>query len=168
MDTSLDLELKRLVVGTNEQRRRVGQAIFHLYKTFVFWRDKGHGFEDITRQWAVGGAAIFDSLASMLRDLESFEHDPPLRAWLAEVLDQLGRDLERGDQMLHPFIRWLETRFPSLTEMMQEEKSGSKVHDYELARSLTTVFARIADAEREDMVALLCGCAFEIRPSPPP
>lgn len=166
METVLDLELKRLVVGTNEQRRRVGQAIFHLYKTFVFWHDKGRGFYDIASRWAVGGAAIFDSLAATLRDLEVFQEDPPLRAWLAEVLDQLALDLERGDQMLHPFIRWLESRFPDLTAMMQEEKSGSKIHDYDLALALTNVFARAADADREDMVALLRGASFEIRPAP--
>ena len=65
--------------------------------------------------------------------------------------------------MLHPYIRWLETRFPDLTQMMQEEKAGSQIHDYELARALTTVFARAKDADREDLVSLLRGAAFEIK-----
>lgn len=155
MPSQLDLELKKLIVGTNDQRRRVGQTLYHFYRTLVFWNDKGLGFLDIARSWSVGGAAIFDSLAATLRELEVFERDDRLRVWLADVLQELAEDLERGDGMLFPFLRSLEARFPSLTQMMQEEQSGSQIWDYDLARSLANLFTRAAGADRPTLVALL-------------
>jgi len=121
----------------------------------VFWNDKGLAFFDITRSWSVGGAAVFDSLAATLREFDVFDRDERLRGWLAEVLDQLAGDLERGDGLLFPFLRWLEGLFPSLTAMMQEEQSGSKVWDYDLARTLANLFTRTAGADRATMIAML-------------
>ena len=154
MDAHLDRELKRLILGTNDQRRRVGQAVFHLYKTLVFWHDKRRPFLDSVRAWSVGGAAIFDSLAATLEGLDRFDEDAKLRTWLAEVLDQLAGDLERGDHMLVPFLRWLESRFPELTRMMQAESAGSKIYDFALARRLTGIFARAAEADRAGVAEL--------------
>ena len=155
MPSQLDHELKKIVLGTNDQRRRVGQAFYHFYRTLIFWNEKDVGFLDITRAWSVGGAEIFDGLATALRDLEVFGTDTRLRQWLAEVLGQLAGDLERGDAMLFPFLRWLEGRFPTLTTMMQEEQSGSKIWDYELARRLAHLFTLTAGADRRAMVDLL-------------
>ncbi len=155
MPSQLDLELKKLVVGTNDQRRRVGQALYHFYRTLIFWNEKQVAFLEITRGWSVGGAEIFDTLARSLHELGPSERDDRLRAWLAEVFLELAADLERGDAMLFPFLRWLEGRFPTLTVMMQEEQSGSKIWDYELARRLAHVFTRMAGADREGVAALL-------------
>lgn len=155
MDAHLDRELKQLILGTNDQRRRVGQAVFHLYKTIVFWHDKGRAFSAIVRAWSLGGAAIFDSLAATLEGLDRFDEDARLRRWLAEVLGQLAGDLERGDHMLVPFLRWVESRFPELTSMMQAESAGSKIYDFALARSLTGLFTRAAGLERLDLARTL-------------
>ena len=155
MPTQLDLELKKLVVGTNDQRRRVGQAFYHFYRTLVFWNEKGVGFLDITRAWSMGGAEIFDSLGRSLHELGTFDRDERLRAWLADVLTHLASDLQQGDALLFPFVRWLEGRFPPLTKMMQEEQGGSKILDYELARQLTHLFTRMAGADRAGTVDLL-------------
>ncbi len=159
METELDLELKRLVLGTNEQRRRVGQAVYHLYRTLVFWNDKGRPFLEIVRAWSAGGAAIFDALAGTLRELQVFEEDRPLRGWLSEVFLDLAADLERGDHRLWPFLRGLEGRFPALTRMMQEERTGSRIHDLELARSLTRAFETAARTDRAGLVSTLRGAA---------
>jgi len=153
--SQLDLELKKLVVGTNDQRRRVGQALYHFYRTLIFWNEKQVPFIEITRGWSVGGAEIFNTLGRSLHELGTSEHDERLRAWLAEVFEQLAENLERGDAMLFPFLRWLEGRFPSLTTMMQEEQSGSRILDYELARRLEHLFTRMAGADRASMVAHL-------------
>lgn len=155
MPSQLDLELKKLVVGTNDQRRRVGQALYHFYRTLIFWNEKQVPFLEITRGWSLGGAEIFDTLSRSLHELGPAERDERLRAWLAEVLTELAADLERGDAMLFPFLRWLEGRFPTLTAMMQEEQGGSKILDYELARRLAHVFTRMAGADRAGMAALL-------------
>ena len=166
MDSPLDLELKQLMVGTNDQRRRVGQVVFHLYRTLIFWHDKGRGFQESVRAWSEGGAAMFDTLATTLEALGGGGNDVLLRAWLAEVLGQLAEDLERGDPMLMGFLRWLESRFPDLTKMMQEEQAGStKLYDLELARSLTRVFTLAAGAGREEMVKLFGTEAEALSPS---
>lgn len=165
LDAHLDLEWKRLIVGTNDQRRRVGQAAYHLYRTLAFWHDKGRAFFDVTRAWSVGGAAIFDALAATLRELEVFQEDTPLRAWQADVLAVLADDLERGDAMLWPFLRWLEGRLPALTRMMQAEASGSRVYDFELARRLTHTFTVGAGADRSGLVEVLRTTARAITPA---
>ena len=46
---ALEQELERLLVETNDLRRRAGQAFYHFYRTLVFWSDKGLGFGDSTR-----------------------------------------------------------------------------------------------------------------------
>ena len=155
MPSQLDLELKKLIVGTNDQRRRVGQALYHFYRTLIFWHEKQVPFFEITRAWSVGGAEMFDSLSRSLQELERFDRDERLRTWLRDVLEHLADDLERGDAMLYPFLRWLEGRFPTLTTMMQEEQSGSKIWDHDLADRLTHLFTRMAGADRSTMVSLL-------------
>ena len=65
----LDRQLLELLVETNEQRRRVGQTLYHLYRTLVFWLPKQRSFLDVTRAWSASGAAVFDALATTLGDL---------------------------------------------------------------------------------------------------
>ena len=108
MRTELDRELVKLLVETNEQRRRFGQAIYHFYRTLVFWLPKGRSFLQITQAWSAGGATIFDTLAATLEEMDEHAADPTLRAFVVRVLDQLADDLERGDNMLVPYLRWLE------------------------------------------------------------
>jgi len=151
----LDLELKRLVVGTNDQRRRVGQTLFHFYRTLIFWRDKGLPFLDVVRAWSAGGAAVFDGLATTLRKLGPEERDEELRGFTASFLQQLAGDVERGDHMLLPFLRWLEGRFPELTAMMQAESPGSRIYDVTLAEDLAALFVHTARADAEGMPRLL-------------
>ncbi len=166
MKTGLDIELKRLLVGTNDERRRVGQALFHLYRTLIFWKDKGLAFADVTRAWSAGGAAVFDALAASLRevrDASAGARDHDLRAFTAAFLDRLAEDLARGDHMLVPFLRWLEERFPDVTRMMQREVPASRIFDVALAEALATLFAQMARADRGALSDLLSAAADAIR-----
>ena len=75
--------------------------------------------------WSAGGAAVFDAMAGTLRELGDQQDDARLRVILRRAsCDQLADDLERGDHMIVPFLRWLEERMPELTAMMQEESRG--------------------------------------------
>ncbi len=152
MPTALETELLRLLVGTNDQRRCVGQTLYHFYRTLTFWMPKGRSFFDITKAWSAGGAAIFDSLARTLAELPPAHPDPVLRAYLGQVLGRLADDLERGDNMLVPFLRYLETLFPELTEMIRQESVGTHLYDLDLARELASLFTLAPDARREDVV----------------
>jgi hypothetical protein len=165
MDESLhdlELELRRLLAGTNDQRRRVGQTLYHFYRTLVFWREKGLGFAGVTRAWSAGGAAVFDAMAASLRELGEPERDGALRSFLADVLARLAGDLERGDGTTVAFLRWLETRFPALTRMMQEANADSRIYDVELAEMLATLFAHAARAEADALPGLLRAAAESV------
>lgn len=155
MTSTLDRELLQLLVETNEQRRRVGQTLYHFYRTLVFWLPKGRSFYDITKAWSAGGAAIFDALATTLADLPPPTPDPVLRRFLGGVLTHLADDLDRGDHMLVPFLRYLETLFPELTAMIRQESVGSRVYDLDLARELASLFAVASDTPRRDFVRSL-------------
>ena len=163
MDRELDRELRKLIVGTNDQRRRVGQTLYHFYRTLIFWRDKGLSFRDVTRAWSAAGAMVFDNLAATLRELEPHERDEPLRRHLAEFLEHLADDLHRGDHMMVPFLRWLETRFPVITEMMRSEQGDSRLYDVDLAEALSQAFAACAREDREGMVRVLRAAAAHLR-----
>ena len=147
LDAELDLELKRLVVGTNDQRRRFGQTMFHFYRTLIFWREKDLPFGQITQMWSAGGAAIFDAMAGMLRQVGEQQDDVRLRTFCEGFLRQLADDLERGDHMIVPFLRWLEERMPELTAMMQDESADSRIFDIELAEVLAALFVHTARSE---------------------
>ena len=151
----LDLELKKLLVGTNDQRRRFGQTLFHFYRTLVFWRTKGLSFYEVTRAWSAGGAAVFDAMAGTLRELDDPGRVVALRRFVSDFLSQLAQDLERGDHLLVPFLRWLEARFPELTAMMQAEDEKSRIYDVELAEVLARMLAYAARSEREDLVGIV-------------
>lgn len=158
----LDVELKRLVVGTNDQRRRLGQALFHFYRTLIFWKEKGLSFYDVTRAWSAGGAAIFDTMARTLEELGNPRRDGALRAFTAQFLEQLADDLERGDHMLVSFLRWLESRFPRLTEMMQQENEKTRIYDVAMAELLARLFAFLARSDRDEMIGILREAALEL------
>lgn len=162
VDGELELELKRLVIGTNDQRRRFGQTLFHFYRTLVFWREKAMGFAQITQMWSAGGAAIFDAMSGMLRELGEQEDDVRLRAFCADFLVQLAEDVERGDHMIVPFLRWLEERMPELTAMMQEEDADSRIYDIELADILAALFVHTARSEPAGMPRVLRAAASEL------
>ncbi len=163
--TQLDRELERLLVGTNDQRRRAGQALYHFYRTLIFWQNKGHTFNDSVRAWCAGGAAIFDSIAGTLIDLgEKQRSDDRLRRFLFVVLDRLADDLARGDHTRTSFLRWIEGRFPELTSMMKEEAGDSKIYDISLAIDLTQLFTICAGADADEMPSMLRTGANRIRP----
>lgn len=153
MTTTLDRELQKLLVGTNDQRRRVGQALYHFYRTLIFWMPKGRTFLEITTAWSAGGAAVFSTLATTLEELADGTRDENLRRFVGRVLGQLADDLHRGDHMIVPFLRWIEGLFPELTEMIQQEAVDSRIYDFDLARELASLFAAAADAERAEIVA---------------
>ncbi len=162
IDGELELELKRLVVGTNDQRRRFGQTMFHFYRTLIFWREKGLGFAQVTQMWSAGGAAVFDAMAGTLRELGEQQDDADLRAFASAFLDQIADDLERGDHMIVPFLRWLEERMPELTAMMQEEQPASRIYDIELADVLAALFVHCARAEPDGLPRVLRAAARQI------
>ena len=151
----LDLELKRLLVGTNDQRRRVGQTLFHFYRTLVFWKEKGLSFFEATKAWAASGAAIFDSMAYTLSELGEPEADVELRTFTVGFLQQLADDLEGGDHLLMPFLRTIEGRFPALTKMMQAEDEANRIYDVEFAQVMARMFAWGARGTREELIGIL-------------
>jgi hypothetical protein len=152
----LDQELKVLLAETNDQRRVAGQALWHFYRSIVFWRERGRTFLDVARGWAAGGALVFESQAAALRRLGPHARDARLRAFVAEVLAELADDLERGDHLVVPFLRWLEGRFPDLTRMMQEETPDSRIHDHALAADLARALVLLArSGTREEAVRTL-------------
>ena len=161
-DGELELELKRLVIGTNDQRRRFGQTMFHFYRTLIFWREKEMPFAQITQMWSAGGAAIFDAMAGMLREVGEQKDDERLRTFCDGFLRQLAEDIERGDHMIVPFLRWLEERMPELTAMMQDESPDSRIYDIELADILAALFVHTARAEVGGIPRVLRAAADEI------
>ena len=161
-DNSLDDELKRLLVGTNEQRRRVGQTLYHYYRTLVFWRERGNGFFETTKLWSGAGASVFAHLATTLQSFGEPSEDGPLRAFLVAWLLQLAEDLERGDGMFVPYLRWLEQRFPVLTTMMKEERADSLIFDVALCRIMAGSLGRVALATREGAIARLREAADDL------
>ncbi len=162
MATDLDLELKKLLVGTNDLRRRTGQAFYHFYRTLVFWADKDLSFLDSTKVWMAAGAQIFNLTASSLESIGTPSRDEPLRTFSTEVLRQLADDLERGEHTRIAHVRWLEARFPALTKMMRREASETPIYDSRLARGLAQTFTLCAGATRGDMVAYLREAADEL------
>ena len=152
---NLDSELRRVLADTNDQRRCFGKALYHFYRTLIFWGERGASFSESTRMWAAGGAAIFDGMAASLRVLTPHQKDGALRAFASTFLRRLSEDLKRGAHMRVSFLRWLETRFPELTAMMQAETPVVRISDYDLAFELANLFARVAraaDAEIPSMV----------------
>lgn len=166
MQSALNEELRLLLIGTNDQRRRVGQALYHFYRTLAFGAQHGRTFLQGVRAWAPAGAAIFTSLSRTLNELVPHEEDTALRRYVGEVLRQLAADITRGDAMLHPYLRWLESRFPVLTALMQRESPTSRIHDFVLATELARTFGRIAHADRQEVAQLLGVLAETTDPRP--
>jgi len=146
-------ELHCLLAETNDQRRRFGQTIYHVYRMLVFWGERGKSFGRAVQLAAPAGAALFDTMEVSLRDLYPHEPDAPLRAFAADLLDRLARDLEGGDRLRVAFLRWLEGRFPALTALMRAESSDTRIFDHELAADLAQGFAAIAEASDDQLVA---------------
>lgn len=155
MPTDLDLELQRLLVGTNDLRRRAGQALYHFYRTLIFWSDKGLSFLDSTQVWMAAGSHIMGLTATSLEALGDADEDAELRAFLAEVLERLAEDLERGEHTRIAHIRWLESRFPLLTAMMKREAGEAPIFDHPLARHLAETFTLCAGGTRTEVVGHL-------------
>ena len=152
MDEHLHDELHRLLAETNDQRRRFGLTIYHVYRMLVFWGERGTSFGRAVQLAAPAGAALFDTMEVSLRDLFPHEADVPLRGFAAELLDRLARDLEGGDRLRVAFLRWLEGRFPALTALMRAEAPETRLFDHELAVDLAQGFAAIAEASEDQLV----------------
>jgi hypothetical protein len=150
MTASRDMrvELRRLVAQTNDLRRRVGQVLWHLDRSLVFWDRRGKGFLAILRLWLPAAGETFEATARTMEDLGAPKEDRRLRRFLREVLERLADDLERGDHMLHPFLRWLEGRFPVLTALMKGDRPGSRVFDRALAEVLAGALLLSSREER--------------------
>ena len=148
MRATLDDKALLLVAETNDQRRCVGKTLHYLHRTLLLWRDRGRDFSASVRAFSPGAAAMFASLESRLLRLPEAGRDLRLRRWLAPIFDRLADDLDRGERMLVPFVRWLEGRFPELTKMMSSEASSSKIHDAALARDLALAFGAAGRADR--------------------
>lgn len=161
--TAMQRELERLLVGTNDLRRRVGQSLYHYYRTLIFWSQRGRAFSHTTRLWCAAAASAFDSVGVILRDAGPPEVDAPLRAFLARAFHQLADDLERGEHMQHAWLRWLESKFPALTTLMREAGEDDRILDAELASQLAEGLALAAGAERDDLVARFHALASDVR-----
>ena len=159
---ALDAELRRLLAETNDQRRRFGKALYHFYRTLIFWGERGTSFPEATRMWAAGGAAIFDGMAASLRELEPHQEDHTLRTFAITFLKRLSSDLKRGAHMRISFLRWLEARFPELTSMMRNESAVVRIFDYELAFELANLFAQVARARNDEIPDMLQEGAWTI------
>ena len=151
----LDAELRRVLADTNDQRRRFGKALYHFYRTLIFWGERGSSFAEATRMWAAGGASIFDGMCASLLELSPHKEDRALRSFAGRFLRRLGEDLERGPHMRISFLRWIESQFPELTAMMRAETPVVRISDYDLAFELANLFARVARARDDAIPAML-------------
>ena len=88
-------------------------------------------------------------------------------ALAAFLRTRMAGDVERGDTMLLPFLRWLEGRFPELTEMMQAESPASRIYDVALAEDMATLFVHAARAEVGALPVLLRAAAKALGPKGP-
>ncbi|MCP5071641.1 MAG: hypothetical protein GY946_34205 [bacterium] len=158
----LERELRTLLAGTNDQRRRVGQTLYHLYRTLIFWSERGKGFLETTRLWAASGASIFDTLATSLRDAGIPRPDTRLRAYLARVWRQLAEDLSRGGHMQYGYLRWLEQQFPELTKIMKQEDVASRIFDVQLAVTVSQGLTLLAGAGESSAPDVLRDMANEL------
>lgn len=143
MAHDLERELQLLLVETNDLRRRTGQTFWHFFRTLVFWNDKGKGFGESVKLWAPAGSSIFGTLAGVLREVGEHSEDTALRGYTAEVFERLADDLERGEHMRMSFLRWLESRFPDLTDLMQTSDAGERIYDYAYAQQLSSGLAMV-------------------------
>jgi hypothetical protein len=165
VDAHLQEELRQLLAETNDQRRRFGQVIYHIYRTLVFWGEHGASFAQSVRRAAPAGATLFDAMARGLADLEPQAEDVPLRSFVQDVLGRLAADLEGGERLRVAFLRWLEGRFPVLTRLMRDEDGAGRLMDHALAAALAQGFAAIADAAPEGLVAPIRRLAAEVAPT---
>ncbi len=135
-------DLERWLFDANDARRRVGQALYHFYRTLVFWNRRGLGFGRITTLWAPAAAEILSELGRALERQGLAGRDDALRAFAAGFLERLAEDLGRGDRALPLFLSWMETRFPRLTALMRESDPQAALHDPPLLGTLATGLAR--------------------------
>jgi len=168
MRRSPDDELLEVIAETNDQRRRLGQALLGLHLALLFGKARGRSFPDAVRLWAPGTATSFASLSERLRRLPPHAHDGRLRRFLAPLLTGLAGDLERGEHGLIPFLRDLERCFPELTSLMREEARAPRIADLELARALESLCGALARDDRAAAVRRLRSAAAAIVGPPPP
>src|SRR5262245_13251160 len=114
-------ELLPLFAETNDLRRAVGRALWYLHRCLVFWMGKEKPFGAVVASWAPACAQGFAAMEKRLRKVPPHARDETLRRFTSQVLRRLSEDVARGDGMAVPFVRWLETRFPTLTALMKEE-----------------------------------------------
>ncbi len=146
-------ELRRLLAETNDQRRRFGQTFWHLYRSLVFWGEHGHSFARTVQLAAPAGAALFQSMAVSLVDLEPKRPDRALRRFARDVLERLAADLDGGDRLRVAYLRFLEGRFPALTELMRAESPETRLFDHDLAAELAQGFAAISTVSADAVPA---------------
>jgi hypothetical protein len=159
---TLERELRRLMAGTNDLRRRTGQVLWHLDRTLIFWDRRGRGFFDVVRLWLPAAAGVFESTARAIAEHGRPDADGRLRRFVAGVLEHLADELDRGDLRLHPFLRWLEGRFPTLTAMMQAERPDSRLYDADLARTLGETFLLASGDDRAALTSRLRSTAHAV------
>jgi|GEM_PF-4865318 len=155
MRRSPDDELLEVIAETNDQRRRLGQALLGLHRALLFGTARGRTFADAVRLWAPGAATSFAGLSDRLRRLPPHAHDDRLRRFIAPLLVGLAGDLERGEHGLIPFLRDLERIFPQLTALMRAEARAPRIADLELARALEALCGALARDDRASAVRRL-------------
>ncbi len=157
MRTGPDDALLPLVAETNDLRRAAGQALWYLHRCLVYWRDRGRSFAAILTAWAPACGQAFGTLETRLRKLRPHARDERLRRYLSDVFGRLAGDLDRGDGMAVPFLRWLEARFPALTAIMREEARGARspdrTFDLDLARDLRWALGEVSIASGASEIA---------------
>lgn len=160
-------ELETLLLDTNDARRRLGQALYHFYRTLVFWQRRGLDFARITAIWAPAAADLLGEMGRTLARRPQQGVDARMRAYAADVLERLAHDLERGDAALPLFLSYMETRFPMLTALMREVDPAQPVHDGALMQTLAEGLGRAARSSAAQRPPVLRETAQDLRMARP-
>lgn len=151
MRRTADDELLALVAETNDLRRVVGQALWHLRTLILLAKDRPGRFAAAVRLWAAAAGTAFARMDERLRRAGRDERDARLRSWLAAVLGDVARDVRDGDRLLMPFARTLDTRLGEIGGLLREGAGARRAFDAALARDLSVALGAVARAAPRDV-----------------
>jgi hypothetical protein len=151
MRRTADDDLLALVAETNDLRRVVGQALWHLRTLLLLARDRPGRFASAVLLWAAAAGTAFARMEDRLRRVGSDERDARLRSWLAAVLGDIARDAREGDRLLMPFARSLDTRLGEIGRLLREGAGAPRAFDVGLARDLAVALGAVARAAPRDV-----------------
>lgn len=163
-----DDELLALVAETNDLRRVVGQALWHLRTLLLIAKeDRPDRFVGAVRLWSRAAGTAFARMEGRLRRAGPEGSDDRLRGWIAGVLADLARDLRDGDRLLVPFARTLDVRLGEIGRLLREGAQTSRTFDVRLSRDLARGLGALSRATNRDLAAHLAEAVALLQEGPP-